>query len=694
MSAEVATQSRPATTESGRGTGKRANRSRGGNNNNRESNRNSRPATNTKGKEVVVAEGENSQVPVKQLAAVALSEDGDVEICFICAEPVKYYAVSECNHRTCHICAIRLRALYKKRDCTFCKEPQNHVIFTKSREDPYSSFTPESIPFKDAKLSVSFETQEMMEETLVLLRFTCADDECDYVGTGWGDLKLHARAMHGKLMCFLNYETLERHFNTAHFACTQTDCLARKFVVFNTALDLKAHMVEAHGGEMSARDKKDARRIQAEFAFEEVGYGGRHGRRDRDRDREPPPQQQQPQPSTSVPPRPAAGGNRRRDGFGGALTTEAGPTPAQSRQPPPRPETRPSTPQPTPESLDPANLERHGAFLTRLNTLAPNPTTAIPAVRAATRGYRFSETSARDLILTVWNVLDRNLEYTASIINAFVDLLDEEEKKRDLLESWNGFAIEQRRQFPDLVPVSFGTGYAGITSGRVLNAKHSTAARSSQSQQVWNRVALAANNAAPGSSTGAPRPKLLTPQTSQERFPALGGGASTSGGAGAASSSQPLAPSFRQAQRTTPWSGSSVQPSTLRSQSNPGPTSVNMRVSKSAGSKQPPPPKLSSALFPELPSSANSRSKPQVSGNVSLKNILGSSGVPAVAAWSSGSGGGAGPTTQTEGEGSAAPGTNSAGPGDAATTGGGAGKGKKSKGKQKQTLFTLGSFPT
>ena len=42
-------------------------------------------------------------------------------MCWICAEPIKYYAVSECNHRTCHVCALRLRALYKKLDCTFCK---------------------------------------------------------------------------------------------------------------------------------------------------------------------------------------------------------------------------------------------------------------------------------------------------------------------------------------------------------------------------------------------------------------------------------------------------------------------------------------------------------------------------------------------------------------------------------------------
>ena len=56
------------------------------------------------------------------------------------------------------------------------------------------------IPYKDAKLAVFFETQDMMEETLILLRFNCADAECDYTAPGWGDLKLHTRAAHGKML--------------------------------------------------------------------------------------------------------------------------------------------------------------------------------------------------------------------------------------------------------------------------------------------------------------------------------------------------------------------------------------------------------------------------------------------------------------------------------------------------------------
>ena len=80
--------------------------------------------------------------------------------------------------------------------------------------------------------------------------------------------------------------------------------------------------------------------------------------------------------------------------------------------------------------------------MTRLQSLTTNPTTAVPVIKAATRGYRLAETTARDLILTIWNVVDQKLEHTASIVNAFVDLVDEEEKKQDILASWKSFEIE------------------------------------------------------------------------------------------------------------------------------------------------------------------------------------------------------------------------------------------------------------
>jgi len=90
------------------------------------------------------------------------------------------------------------------------------------------------------------------------------------------------------------------------------------------------------------------------------------------------------------------------------------------------------------------NYRRYAAFTSRLHSLAPHPTTAIPAVKAAMRGFRTSESSARDLISTIWNIMDQDMDDTAGVVNAVVDLLEEEDKKKDLLTSWNRFKIEVR----------------------------------------------------------------------------------------------------------------------------------------------------------------------------------------------------------------------------------------------------------
>lgn len=130
----------------------------------------------------------------------------------------------------------------------------------------------------------------------------------------------------------------EAHFTQAHFACTNFACQAQKFVVFGSALDLKAHQVEVHGTEMSSRDKKDARRVEADFAFDNAMGSSRRSRLAREREQEPPPASNRP------PIRPA--GNRR-EAFGGRLTGEAGMASAATT---PSGTPVPSTP---PEDTDP-----------------------------------------------------------------------------------------------------------------------------------------------------------------------------------------------------------------------------------------------------------------------------------------------------------------------------------------------------
>lgn len=45
----------------------------------------------------------------------------------------------------------------------------------------------------------------MMEETLILLRFNCPDSSCDFIGSGWNDLKLHVRGTHGRMIWYVPF---------------------------------------------------------------------------------------------------------------------------------------------------------------------------------------------------------------------------------------------------------------------------------------------------------------------------------------------------------------------------------------------------------------------------------------------------------------------------------------------------------
>lgn len=90
--------------------------------------------------------------------------------------------------------------------CTnLLQEPQPEVIFTTSPDQAYSAYdTLSPSEFYDAKLRITFESQAMMTDSLLLLRFNCPDSDCDYIAKGWGDLKMHVRASHGgKMMCDL-----------------------------------------------------------------------------------------------------------------------------------------------------------------------------------------------------------------------------------------------------------------------------------------------------------------------------------------------------------------------------------------------------------------------------------------------------------------------------------------------------------
>ena len=80
------------------------------------------------------------------------------------------------------------------------QDPQEFVVFTTSAEKLYSDYDLENMTLRDTKLAVIFETQEILDESLILLRFNCPDSECPFIAKGWNDLKMHVKVIHKKMM--------------------------------------------------------------------------------------------------------------------------------------------------------------------------------------------------------------------------------------------------------------------------------------------------------------------------------------------------------------------------------------------------------------------------------------------------------------------------------------------------------------
>lgn len=136
----------------------------------------------------------------REAANAAVDDDVEGEVCFICASPVQHTAIAPCNHRTCHICSLRLRALYKTKTCAHCRTESDHVIFTDNTTKNYEEFSAGDFFKSDDNLGIQFENPDIFEDTRLLLQYNCPDSECDVACLGWPDLHRHVKTAHGKVM--------------------------------------------------------------------------------------------------------------------------------------------------------------------------------------------------------------------------------------------------------------------------------------------------------------------------------------------------------------------------------------------------------------------------------------------------------------------------------------------------------------
>eukprot|EP00002_Diphylleia_rotans_P036709 TRINITY_DN8125_c0_g1_i1.p1 TRINITY_DN8125_c0_g1~~TRINITY_DN8125_c0_g1_i1.p1 ORF type:complete len:760 (+),score=144.57 TRINITY_DN8125_c0_g1_i1:73-2352(+) len=67
---------------------------------------------------------------------------------------------------------------------------------------------------------------------------------------------------------YRDYNSLDEHFSADHFPCEESSCKEKKFVVFATEIDLKAHMIKEHEDrKMSRSEKQRIRKIDLGFQY-------------------------------------------------------------------------------------------------------------------------------------------------------------------------------------------------------------------------------------------------------------------------------------------------------------------------------------------------------------------------------------------------------------------------------------------
>lgn len=332
---------------------------------------------------------------------------------------------------------------------------------------------------------------------------------------------------------FIDYNALEEHFRQDHFLCMDRECLEKKFVVFESEMDLKAHQLEVHPAGLSKDARRDMRTVNMSTFDYRTPYQPERQRRGAGRGRDP---NAEPLPVSSAQP-------LRRDElafqrqlaiqsaqsvstrtFGGQLTPSdsqtsraparpaaAGPTPTEAAA---AARASPNPPVSAMENLtittdlspqEQARRLRHAAVIERASNLLRNDQTKIAEFRTKVSNYRASAISATDLIDAFFSLFDTSSTELGKLIKELADIYEDEGKRAALLKAWNDWrAINE--DYPALpgpsgvLPgLSPGTvNGAGAGGKRVLRLKSSTAQSS--------RSAVGGNPFPPlSASTSAPR---------------------------------------------------------------------------------------------------------------------------------------------------------------------------------------------
>lgn len=545
------------------------------------------------------------------------------------------------------------------------------VIFTDNPEKRFEEYTDKDTTTTDTNIGIKYTNEDIVGDTVLLLRYNCPDASCDFAGLGWPDLHRHVKSVHRKRMCdlctrnkkvfthehelfsdkelekhmrrgddkpgaadqtgfkghplcgfcgerfydddrlyehcrmkhercficdrresrnphyYLDYNALEQHFKKDHFLCNDRECMEKKFVVFESEMDLQAHNLSEHaGGKTVGRDARvvDMAGFDLRQSYQQerrgAATGGREGEgrargRGRGRGRDPN--------EDSVPP--AYAQPLRRDElafqrqmaihsaqsvsqrtFGGQLSAPAPSSGAASRgNNSPRNASSSNTPNVAPSNLsgpmeslslndtsnmsqeDRARLVRHNSVIERASNLLGNDSAKLAIFRQHISSYRQATFSAPQLIDALFTLFaDVSSNALGTLTREVADLFEDKTKADNLRKAWQDWrAINE--DYPSLPGLSGMHGATSSSSGWATAAAANPALpHGAPSQKHSNRVLKLKNS----TRLGGPAPMTRTtppgwmPASPAVRPPAAASfptlpAASSASGSGSGSSSRP-----------------------------------------------------------------------------------------------------------------------------------------------------------
>ncbi|ODV87144.1 hypothetical protein CANARDRAFT_179497, partial [[Candida] arabinofermentans NRRL YB-2248] len=132
------------------------------------------------------------------------SED-DENSCIVCADNIIIASISNCNHKVCHKCCFRQRALYNKKLCLVCRTENERTIFTEDIEvEEYSAISSSDIVTSVEKYGIDFTSFNCKLDTLNLLKYQCPLKQCKMeTFDNFKKLNEHVREKHDRQYCTL-----------------------------------------------------------------------------------------------------------------------------------------------------------------------------------------------------------------------------------------------------------------------------------------------------------------------------------------------------------------------------------------------------------------------------------------------------------------------------------------------------------